>query len=118
MAGQDFFVGRLQLADRLVSGPGGRQPVRALAPFVYARQPVRALALFAFVTAVLHAQTFDVASVKVSARPVGKDYNNQIAIGPSNFTGKNTTLKRLIVEAYSVEPPQVFGGPKWLDESE
>ncbi len=105
MAGQDFCGASWQLADRLVIGPGGRQPVRALA-------------LFAFVTAVLHAQTFDVASVKVSAKPVGKDYNNQVTIGPSNFTGKNTTLKRLIVEAYSVEPPQVFGGPKWLDESE
>jgi uncharacterized protein (TIGR03435 family) len=90
---------------RLVIGPGGRRPARAFA-------------LFAFLTAVTYAQTFDVASVKASAKPVGKDYNNQIAVGPSNFTGRNVTLKRLIVEAYGVDPPQVFGGPKWLDESE
>src|ERR1700722_17548122 len=74
--------------------------------------------IFAFVTAVMHAQSFDVASVKASARAVGKDYNNQIAIGPSNFTGRNVTLQRLIVDAYGIDPPQVFGGPKWLDENE
>src|SRR5580698_3028450 len=104
-----FCGGSWQLAGRsvigLVIGPVGRQPVRAFA-------------LFAVVTAFTHAQTFDVASVKASAKPVGKDYNNQITIGPSTFTGKNVTLKRLIVEAYGVDPPQVFAGPKWLDESE
>jgi uncharacterized protein (TIGR03435 family) len=72
-------------------------------------------ALFA---AISHAQSFDVASVKPSANPVGKDYNNQIAIGPSSLTAKNVTLKRLIEEAYNLEPPRVFAGPKWLDESE
>jgi len=68
--------------------------------------------------AILRAQTFDVTSVKLSEKPVGKDYNNHITIGPSTFTAHNITLKRLIVEAYSIEPPQVFGGPKWLDETE
>jgi len=66
----------------------------------------------------MHAQSFDVASVKPSPKPVGPDYNNRIAIGPSTFNGRNVTLKRLIVEAYGVDPPLVFGGPKWLDESE
>ena len=65
-----------QLADRLAIGPAGRKPGRAL--------------LF-FLVAALSAQTFDVASVKPSAKPVGKDYNNQIAVGPSTFTAKNTT---------------------------
>jgi uncharacterized protein (TIGR03435 family) len=68
--------------------------------------------------AALDAQSFDVASVKPSSRTVGADYNNRIVIGGATFSGKNVTLKRLIVEAYGVEPPQVFGGPKWLNESE
>ena len=51
---------------------------------------------FAFLTAVIRAQSFDVASVKLSTKPVGPDYNNQVAIGPSTFSGKNVTLKRLI----------------------
>ena len=76
------------------------------------------LILLASLAAAAHAQTFDVASVKPSAKPVGKDYNNQITIGPSTFSAKNITLQRLIVEAYNLEPPQVFAGPKWLDESE
>jgi len=74
-----------------------------------------AIALFA---AVVHAQSFDVASVKPSAHPVGRDYNNQITVGPSSFTARNTTLKRLIEQAYNLEPARVFAGPKWLDESE
>ena len=73
------------------------------------------LALFAGIAC---AQSFDVASVKPSAKPVGKDYNNQIATGPSTFTAKNVTLKRLIAEAYNLEPPRIFAGPKWLDEDE
>jgi uncharacterized protein (TIGR03435 family) len=77
----------------------------------------RALAL-AFLTAVIHAQTFDVASVKLSAKPVGPDYNNQVAVGPSKFSGKNVTLKGLIGWAYRLGPPQIFGGPKWFDETE
>src|SRR5580698_1705140 len=76
------------------------------------------ISALAFLAGILHAQTLDVASVKPSAKPVGKDYNNQIAIGPSTFSARNITLKRLMVEAFGVEPPQVFGGPKWLDESE
>src|SRR5712692_2465896 len=63
-------------------------------------------------------QTFGVASVKVSARAVGKDSNNQIAFGPAGFTGKNVTLKRLIVEAYGLQPHQVSGGPNWLELGE
>jgi len=74
--------------------------------------------LAAFVAAVIHAQTFDVASVKLSAKPVGPDYNNQITVGPSTFHGKNVTLKRMIGWAYQLAPPQIFAGPKWLDETE
>jgi uncharacterized protein (TIGR03435 family) len=63
------------------------------------------------------AQSFEVASVKPSARTVGPDYNNQISIGPGGFKGRNVTLKRLIEEAYGVQPHQV-SGPKWLAENE
>ena len=75
-------------------------------------------AAFLILAAALHGQSFDVASVKTSAKTVGPDYNNQVTFGPSSFTGKNVTLKRLVVEAYGVDPPQVFGGPKWLGEAE
>ncbi|MEI9976013.1 MAG: hypothetical protein WDO73_30515 [Ignavibacteriota bacterium] len=61
----------------------------------------RCLLAWAFLAAAIHAQSFDVASVKLSPTPVGKDYYNQIAVGPSTFSGKNVTLKRLIVEAYA-----------------
>src|SRR5262249_53581894 len=63
------------------------------------------------------AQSFDVASVKQSARPVGTDYNNQVTIGPAAFTAKNVTLGRLIVEAYGIQAPQL-AGPKWLTQNE
>jgi uncharacterized protein (TIGR03435 family) len=76
------------------------------------------LLAFAFLTAVIQAQSFDVASVKLSAKPVGPDYNNQVAVGPSTFSGRNITLKRLIGWAYRLEPPQIFSGPKWLAETE
>jgi uncharacterized protein (TIGR03435 family) len=67
---------------------------------------------------VLSGQSFDVASIKPSQRPVGRDANNQISIGPAGFTGRNATLKRLIVQAYGVQPYQVVGGPNWLDGAE
>ncbi|HEX3745049.1 MAG TPA: TIGR03435 family protein [Bryobacteraceae bacterium] len=74
--------------------------------------------LLALFTALAFAQSFDVTSVKLSVNPVGKDYNNQVVLGPSAFHAPNVTLQRLIVEAYALTPPQVFGGPKWLDETE
>jgi len=66
----------------------------------------------------LFSQVFDVASIKPSLRQAGRDANNQISISPSGFTGRNTTLKRLIVQAYGLQPYQVAGGPNWLDGAE
>src|SRR4051794_26127993 len=63
-------------------------------------------------------QEFDVASVKTSATLVGKDVVVPFTISPTGFTGHNVTLKRLIVQAYGVEPFQVVGGPAWLDSNE
>jgi len=63
-------------------------------------------------------QTFDVASVKVSQRQVGKDAQGEVSIGPAGLSGKNVTLKSLIAEAYQVQPHQVTGGPSWLDSTE
>jgi uncharacterized protein (TIGR03435 family) len=64
------------------------------------------------------AQAFDVASVKVSRQTLGRDADKPVVFGPSGLTGRNVTLKRLIVEAYQVQPHQVSGGPKWFDDSE
>ena len=63
-------------------------------------------------------QSFDVASVKLSPRQVGPDANNQVSIRPSEFAGRNVTLKRLVGQAYSVQPFQVVGGPNWLNTAE
>jgi uncharacterized protein (TIGR03435 family) len=74
-----------------------------------------AVGLFAFLTCVSFAQTFEVASVKVSQRQLGRDYEGAISINPAGIVGKNVTLKSLIAEAYQLEPHQVLGGPGWLD---
>jgi uncharacterized protein (TIGR03435 family) len=66
----------------------------------------------------LFGQSFDVASIKPSPRQVGRDANNQVSITPSGFTGRNVTLKRLVVQAYGLQPYQIFGGPNWLDGAE
>jgi uncharacterized protein (TIGR03435 family) len=63
------------------------------------------------------AQGFDVASVKLSDLPVGPDYNNKITVQPKKFAGRNVTLKRLIGEAYSLQPFQI-AGPKWMTSAE
>src|SRR4051812_46037388 len=60
---------------------------------------------------------FETASVKPSARQVGPDYNNQITMLPSRFSGPNATLRRLVAEAYGIQLRQVIG-PGWLDENE
>jgi uncharacterized protein (TIGR03435 family) len=63
---------------------------------------------------------FEVASVKPSARLLGPDYGNAMTYTPNGFSAKNTTLKRLIAEAYNVRPfqVQVTSGIKWLDSAE
>ena len=61
---------------------------------------------------------FDVASVKPSARQVGKDARGEIATGPDRLSGRNVSLKSLIVEAYHLQQHQVSGGPNWLDSDE
>jgi uncharacterized protein (TIGR03435 family) len=64
------------------------------------------------------AQSFEVASVKASPRAVGKDYRGAVVLGPNRVSGRNVSLKGLIVEAYHVQPFQVTGGPGWLDLDE
>ena len=63
-------------------------------------------------------QSFDVASVKASARIMGKDVVTPITISPTGVTAHNATLKRLIGQAYGVQPFQIAGGPPWLDSNE
>src|SRR5580700_6734077 len=64
---------------------------------------------------------FEVASVKPSALPAG---NGVIRLGrqdgpgsgdPGRVTYSFSTIRDLIVEAYSVKRSQVSGGPNWLD---
>ena len=80
---------------------------------------MRAAVALVFLSGTAFGQSaFDVASVKPSQSIVGKDYGNQISITPTGFSGKNVTLKRLIEEAYRLQPHQVSGGLNWLDVSE
>jgi uncharacterized protein (TIGR03435 family) len=62
-------------------------------------------------------QAFDVASVRPSQREVGPDYNNQLTYSATGLTARNTTLKRLIAEAYHLQLNQI-SGPDWLDRNE
>ncbi|HLK65858.1 MAG TPA: TIGR03435 family protein [Bryobacteraceae bacterium] len=62
--------------------------------------------------------TFAVASVKANPHLLGRDAITQLAFKEAGVSGKNLTLKRLITEAYDVQPFQVTGGPKWLDNDE
>lgn len=64
------------------------------------------------------AQTFDAASVKPSRRTLGRDADSPVSLGAAGLNGRNVTLKRLIVEAYNLQPHQVSGGPKWLNDNE
>jgi uncharacterized protein (TIGR03435 family) len=84
--------------------------VTAVMPLVLAN-----LALFAQGTASTAA--FEVASVKPSQHMVGKDANTQLFLSASAVSGRNLTLKRLILEAYEVQPHQVVG-PNWIDAME
>lgn len=61
---------------------------------------------------------FEVASVKPSLRELGKDAGSRVTFGAVGISGRNVTLKHLIVQAYRLQPYQVFGGPNWLDGNE
>lgn len=60
--------------------------------------------------------SFEVASVKPSQSVAGHDGN--ITTDPGKFTARNTTLKRLIFEAYRIPYSQITRGPSWLDSDE
>jgi len=79
---------------------------------------MRGMITVVFWSGMAFAQVFDVASVKPSERIVGKDFGNQISVKPRGFSARNTTLKRLIGEAYRLPPHQVTGGMNWLDVRE
>lgn len=70
------------------------------------------------VSCALSGQSFDVASVKPSQRQVGKDAMTPIAVSPAGLSVRNVTLKRLIAQAYRLQPYQISGGPNWLDTAE
>ena len=68
-------------------------------------------------TAAFAQPMFSVASVKVSARLVGKDYRKPIVVGEDRLSGHNVSLRDLLMEAYGMEPFRI-SGPGWLDENE
>ena len=57
---------------------------------------------------------FEVASVKPSALDPGHVSINRRG---SQYTASGLTLKRLVAVAYQLQDDQIFGGPKWFDES-
>src|SRR5580692_11696197 len=68
-----------------------------------------------FVAALLlHAASFDAASIKPSDAPNG----NSSGIDTDNglLRAQNVTLKRCINGAYGLPEAQILGGPKWIDE--
>src|SRR6185503_1340597 len=70
--------------------------------------------ILVFAALLLHAASFDVASVK-PANPNAMGSNTDS--DPGRITMQNVTLKRCIMRAYEVPDIQITGGPKWLDES-
>lgn len=62
--------------------------------------------------------SFEVASLKASREQLGKDAGSRVEIGAAGVTASNVTLKQLISSAYGLQPEQIAGGPRWLDEAE
>ena len=70
-------------------------------------------AVFLFAS-LLHAVSFDVASVKLSSPDaVGTNSDSD----PGRLIMRNVTLRRCLQRAYDVPAIQIDGGPKWLDDS-
>jgi len=60
---------------------------------------------------------FSVASVKASARAVGKDYREPVIVGEDRLSAHNVSLKDLVMVAYGMEPFRILG-PGWIDDNE
>ena len=84
----------------------------------FTMRAIAALILLLYVSPISTAQTFAVASLKPSPRSVGPDYNNRVTLSPSGLSARNVTLKRLIGEAYALQPHQIAGAPNWLATAE
>ena len=66
--------------------------------------------------AALHAQVFDVATVKLTpADQVGPIQPSIVQFLPNGFRRTNSTLRTLVRTAYDVQEYQVTGGPDWAD---
>ncbi|MCU1233123.1 MAG: hypothetical protein JWP63_1090 [Candidatus Solibacter sp.] len=81
---------------------------------------MRILFAVMFLASVAHAAdspAFSVASVKASARIVGKDYRKPITVGEDRVSGHNVSLKDLLIVAYGMEPFRILG-PGWIDDNE
>jgi uncharacterized protein (TIGR03435 family) len=62
------------------------------------------------------AQSFEVASVRVSRTVIG--HEGVITTGPQRFAGHNATLKRLVFEAWQTPYDRITGGPAWVNSDE
>ena len=60
---------------------------------------------------------FELASVKLSQKPVGPDSNNRLTYERAGVKFRNATLRCLVAEAYGLQLNQVLG-PSWLDQRE
>jgi uncharacterized protein (TIGR03435 family) len=76
----------------------------------------RITALFCVFSFPGFAQSFDVASVRVSRTVIG--HEGVITTGPQRFAGRNATLKRLIYEAWQAPYDRITGGPAWVSSDE
>lgn len=77
------------------------------------------IALLVVVGCILSAQTFEVASVKLSGPETGSGARSTGAIprqqSPNRIDYPRVSLKALIAAAYSVDPDRV-SGPQWLED--
>src|SRR3954467_15309617 len=65
--------------------------------------------------ALLNAQSFEVATVKLtSADQQGIEQPSIVQFLPNGFRRTNSTLRTLVRTAYDVQEYQVLGGPDWV----
>jgi len=59
---------------------------------------------------------FEVASIRRSSSTTGGD--GDVTVEPARFIARNTTLKRLLFEAWQIPYSQITSGPAWINTDE
>src|SRR3954470_17520893 len=76
----------------------------------------RVAALIVAWVALLNAQSFEAATVKLTpAEQQGIEQPSIVQFLPNGFRRTNSTLRMLVRTAYDVQEYQVVGGPDWAD---